>query len=117
MFVCPHCKYRLPACWKAHAHFLYAFYCRLDEFESFYAARVVDMLKKKTDVHNVSCINPLEPGDWTFHLTKSKGENSRYVIMILTEFKEFIYKRNLIERHVAAKNEGQSRLELEASAQ
>ena len=109
MFVCPNCRYRLPACWRAHRHFLYAYYCRLDEFEQFYSAGFVEMLKEKHDIHNVSCKPPLEPGDWTFHLTKPKG-GTHYVIMIFTEFRDFVYKRGLIERHVAATNLGQKKL-------
>lgn len=110
MFVCPNCSYRLQPCWKAHRHFLYAYYCRLDEFEQFYAAAFVEMLKEKHDIHNVSCSNPLESGDWTFHLTKPRTGKHRYVILILTEFKDFVYKRGLIERHVAATNQGQKKL-------
>ena len=49
MFVCPDCGFRLPACWKAHKHFLYAYYCRLDEFEQFYPAAFVELLKEKRE--------------------------------------------------------------------
>jgi len=111
MFVCPGCGWRLPACWKAHRYFLYGYYCRLDEFESFYSLEAVEFLKEKLDLHDVSCADPLTPGDWTFHLTSPRSkETSRYVILILTEFKDFVYRRDLVERHVAANTRGQSDL-------
>ena len=111
MFVCPGCGWRLPACWKAHRHFLYAYYCRLDEFEQFYSSAFVELLKEKKDIHNVSCSNPFELGDYTFHLTSPRSRKTpRYVILILTEFKDFVYKRDLVERHVAARNLGQVKL-------
>lgn len=111
MFVCPNCGYRLPACWKAHRHFLYAYYCRLDEFEQFYPAAFIETLKEKLDIHNRSCDDPLKPGHFTFHLTNPRThDNPRFVIMILSEFAGFIYKRDLLERHVAASNPGQLEL-------
>jgi len=111
MFVCPKCEWRLPACWKAHRHFLYAYYCRIDEFESFYSLEAVVLLKEKLDLQNVSCADPLTPGDWTFHLTSPRSRKTpRYVILILSEFKDFVYKRNLIEKHVAAQSRGQIKL-------
>ena len=112
MFVCPNCGYRLPPCWKAHRHFLYAYYCRLDEFEQFYPSAFVELLEKEGDIHNVSCSNPFEKGDFTFHITNPRThKNPRYVILILTEFKDFIYRRDLVERHVAARNLGQLELQ------
>jgi len=101
MFECPNCGYRLPACWKAHRYFLYAYYCRLDEFEPFYSPAATELLKAKLDLHNVSCADPLESGKFTLHLTKPRGKNPQYVLMILTEFEQLLYKRDLIEKHVA----------------
>lgn len=111
MFVCPECGYCLPACWKAHRHYLYAYYCRLDEFEQFYPSEFVELLKEKKDVHNRSCSNPLEAGDFTFHITTPRRKiTQRYVLMILTIFKDFIYRRDLLERHVATQNKEQTKL-------
>lgn len=92
MIICPKCGWCLPSCWRAHRYFLYALYCRLDEFVLFYPAELVKRLKEKRDV---------EFGLYTFHLTKPRKPNVPYVLMILTEFKAFMYDRKLIERHKA----------------
>jgi len=93
MIVCPKCGWRLPPCWRAHRYFLYAFYCRLDEFVRFYPAELVKQLKEELDV---------EFGLYTLHLTKPRKPNMpRYVLMILTELKVFMYDRKLIERYKA----------------
>lgn len=104
MFVCPECGWRLPPCWRAHKYFLYAFYCRFDEFKKFYPEDIVKELLRKKDI---------EYGSYTFHLTgPRKPWNIRYVIMILTELKVFIYDRTLIERYKAQKKD-ESQLVLE----
>lgn len=113
MFQCPNCGYRLPACWRAHRYFLYAYYCRLDEFEPFYSPAAIELLKNKLDLHNVSCANPLEKGKFTLHLTNPRNKkHPRYVIMILTEFEQFLYKRNLIEKYSATKHPNQMKLQM-----
>jgi len=106
MFVCPKCGYRDEPCWKAHPHFLYAVYCRIDELmgcnkvlaEKILAAakaRVVARVGSGSKVRKTPKGGAdLDEGPYTYHLTKSG-----YVLRILTDLKEFIYRRDLIERY------------------
>jgi len=88
---------------RAHKYFLHALYCRLDEFARFYPADLARRLKEKRDI---------EYGPYTLHLTSPRQPDStRYVLMILTELKIFMYDRKLIERHKASSPSDQPNLE------
>ena len=95
MFVCPKCGYRDLPCWRAHRYFLYAVYCRIDELSE-YMPELAERLRREKDV---------DFGVYTYHLT-----SSGYVLRILTELKAFIYRRDLIEKHMAAKDPRQQTL-------
>lgn len=98
MFVCPKCGYHDEPCWRAHRYMLYVVYCRIDELEQF-RPDLVARLRENPDI---------EDGPFAYHLTKSG-----YVLRTTIEFKVFMYKRNLIEKYVAATSPGQKKLQLE----
>ena len=104
MFVCPKCGFRDDPCWKAHRYFLYAVYCRLDELEVF-DKELADKLRETPD---------LEIGPYAYHVTSPKNpDTARYVLRIPNDLKEFMYRRELIERYKQRMDPFQKKLQLE----
>ena len=99
MFVCPKCGFKDKPCWRAHRYMLYVVYCRIDELEQF-RPDLVAKLRVYTDI---------EDGPYAYHLT-----SSGYVLRTTIELKAFMYKRDLIQKYVAATLPGQQRLQLES---
>jgi len=106
VFVCPNCNYRDESCWKAHRYMLYVVYCRIDKLqacnpvvaqllfdardERIVARESIGPNRRKTPLGGAD----IEYGPYAYHLTKSG-----YVLRAPKELKEFMYRRDLIERY------------------
>jgi len=95
MFVCPNCGYRDLPCWKAHRYFLYVVYCRIDELEACNPKLALELKRKRQ----------LEKGPYFYKLGKTG-----YVLRAPIDLKDFILRRDLIEKYKVRHDPRQQKL-------